>query len=90
MQAHFSRNWYQLIVDGVYSEDPEKNPNATLFKELDYLEVLKKGLKVMDSTAISLCMDNDLPIQVFNLNKQGNFKRAVVGEDIGTFVRREK
>jgi uridylate kinase len=57
---------------------------------LDYLEVLKKNLKVMDSTAISLCMDNDLPMHVFNLNTAGNFKRAVMGEDIGTFVRRER
>ncbi len=77
-------------VDGVYSDDPEKNPNAKFFKTLDYLDVLKNNLKVMDSTAISLCMDNGLPILVFNLTKSGNLKRVMVGEDIGTFVRRDK
>lgn len=77
-------------VEGVYDDDPEKNPKAVLFKKLDYIEVLKKNLKVMDSTAISLCMDNNLPILVFNLNVPGNFKRAIMGEELGTFVRREK
>jgi uridylate kinase len=77
-------------VEGVYDDDPERNPNATLFKTLDYLDVLKKNLKVMDSTAISLCMDNNLPILVFNLNVPGNFKRAAMGEEIGTSVRRQK
>ena len=77
-------------VDGVYSDDPEKNPNAKFFKQLDYLDVLKNNLKVMDSTAISLCMDNGLPILVFNLTKSGNLKRVMMGEDIGTFVRRDK
>jgi len=77
-------------VEGVYSDDPLKNSEATLYKTLDYLDVLKAGLKVMDSTAISLCMDHGLPILVFNLNTAGNFKRVVMGEDIGTFVRREK
>lgn len=76
-------------VDGVYDDDPMKNPNAKMFKSLDYLDVLKNDLKVMDSTAISLCMDHRLPILVFNLNKPGNFKRVVMGEEIGTFVRRE-
>ncbi len=76
-------------VDGVYDDDPMKNPNAKMFKSLDYLDVLKNDLKVMDSTAISLCMDHRLPILVFNLNKAGNFKRVVMGEEIGTFVRRE-
>ena len=61
-----------------------------MFKRLDYIEVLKNNLKVMDSTAISLCMDNSLPILVFNLNIPGNLKRVVLGEEIGTFVRREK
>ena len=75
-------------VEGVYSDDPLKNSEATFFKTLDYMEVLKKGLKVMDSTAISLCMDHDLPILVFNLNRPGNFKRVVMGEDIGTIVRK--
>jgi uridylate kinase len=77
-------------VDGVFDDDPVTNPNAKLFKRLDYLDVLKKELKVMDSTAISLCMDNELPLLVFNLNTPGNFKRVVLGEDVGTIVRREK
>ena len=73
-------------VDGIYSEDPVKNPNATRFKSLSYLDVLKKNLKVMDSTAISLCMDNELPIIVFDLAGQGNILRVVNGEDVGTIV----
>lgn len=77
-------------VDGVYSDDPLKNSEATMFKSLDYIDVLQKSLKVMDSTAISLCMDHNLPILVFNLTTHGNFKRVVLGEDIGTFVRRQK
>lgn len=76
-------------VEGVYDADPVKNPDAKMFKSLDYLDVLKNNLRVMDSTAISLCMDNGLPILVFNLTKPGNFKRVVQGEDIGTFVRRQ-
>lgn len=75
-------------VEGVYSEDPLKNKEATFYKTLDYMDVLKKGLKVMDSTAISLCMDHNLPILVFNLNTPGNFKRVIMGEDIGTIVRK--
>ena len=74
-------------VDGVYSSDPVKNPRAKKFKELTYIEVLKKRLKVMDTTAVSLCMDNNLPIVVFNLNKKGNLMRLIKGEDIGTVVR---
>jgi len=73
-------------VDGVYNDDPKKNPAAVKFKQLSYLDVLKKNLKVMDSTAISLCMDNDLPIVVFDLTERGNIRRAVTGEDIGTIV----
>jgi uridylate kinase len=73
-------------VDGVYSDDPKKNPSATKFKQLSYIDVLKKNLKVMDSTAISLCMDNDLPIIVFDLTHRGNIKRVVQGEEIGTTV----
>lgn len=75
-------------VDGVYSSDPLKNKNAKKFETLRYIEALKKGLKVMDATAISLCMDNDLPIIVFNLKKEGNIKRVVMGEKIGTIVKR--
>ena len=73
-------------VDGVYDADPKTNPNATKFDRLDYGEVLQRGLKVADATAISLCMDNGLPIVVFNLLTEGNIARAVQGEKIGTLV----
>lgn len=73
-------------VDGVYDSDPVKNPNAKKFSELKYIDVLQRGLGVMDSTATSLCMDNEIPLVVFNLNEKGNIKRAVMGEHIGTFV----
>ncbi|HPN57339.1 MAG TPA: UMP kinase [Candidatus Omnitrophota bacterium] len=74
-------------VDGVYSADPKKNPDAKRFSSLKFIEVLKKNLKVMDATAISMCMDNHLPIVVFDLTKPGNIKKAVLGEKIGTIVR---
>ncbi|HLA66824.1 MAG TPA: UMP kinase [Acidimicrobiia bacterium] len=74
-------------VDGVYDDDPEKNPNATLIREIGYMEVLERGLRVMDSTAITMCMDNDLPIRVFNMTVPGNVARAIRGEPIGTLVR---
>jgi len=74
-------------VDGVYSADPLKVKNAKRFDSLKYIDVLKKGLKVMDATAVSLCMDNKLPIVVFNLNKKGNIRRVILGEKIGTVVR---
>ncbi len=74
-------------VDGVYSADPMKVKDARKFDQLKYIDVLKKGLKVMDATAISLCMDNKLPIVVFNLNRRGNIKRVVLGDKIGTVVR---
>ena len=74
-------------VDGVYAADPMKVKGAKMFSQLKYIDVLKKGLKVMDATAISLCMDNKLPIVVFNLNRQGNIKRVILGEKIGTVVR---
>jgi uridylate kinase len=73
-------------VDGVYTDDPKKVPGATKYRQLSYIDVLKKNLKVMDSTAISLCMDNDLPIVVFDLTHRGNVKRVVLGEEIGTTV----
>lgn len=76
-------------VDGVYDSDPKTNPKARFFRELTYIEVLSMGLKVMDSTAISLCMDNGIPIIVFNLLQEGNIKRVVMGEEIGTIVRRD-
>jgi uridylate kinase len=73
-------------VDGIYSADPIKNPQAKRFHRIRYIEVLKRGLQVMDATAISLCKDNALPIIVFSLRKRGNILRAVMGEDIGTTV----
>jgi len=73
-------------VDGVYSADPLKDPSAVKYDSLTYLEVLQKNLRVMDATAISLCMDNNLPIIVFNLNVSGNIKRIISGEQIGTLV----
>ena len=73
-------------VDGVYDDDPKKNPSARMFDTLSYMEVLSRRLKVMDLTAISLCMENKLPIIVFNLLKKGNLKRILTGEKIGTKV----
>jgi len=73
-------------VDGVYSADPLKEPSAVKFDQLTYIEVLQKNLRVMDATAISLCMDNNLPIIVFNLTASGNIKRIVSGEKVGTLV----
>ena len=74
-------------VDGVYSADPVKNKDARKFKNLKFIDVLKQDLKVMDATAISMCMDNSLPIIVFNLLQKGNIKKAIYGEEIGTIVR---
>ncbi len=74
-------------VDGIYEADPMVDKNARKFEELTYLDVLKKQLKVMDATAISLCMDHGIPIIVFNLKKKGNIKRTVLGEKVGTRVR---
>ncbi len=74
-------------VDGVYDADPMLNSDAKKFEHVTYLEVLKRDLKVMDSTAISLCRDNNLPIMVFNMTRRGNIKRAVMGEVVGTTVR---
>jgi uridylate kinase len=73
-------------VDGVYSADPRTNPDAVKLAHVEYIEVLKQGLKVMDSTAITFCMDNQLPIVVFDLMAPGNIRRALVGEPIGTLV----
>ena len=74
-------------VDGVYSADPKKDPTAVKFPRLTYIEVLKKGLQVMDATATSLCMDNNLPIIVFDVTIDGNVKKVVCGEEIGTVVK---
>ncbi|MCM8773296.1 MAG: UMP kinase [Candidatus Omnitrophica bacterium] len=73
-------------VDGVYSSDPFKNKRATLFRELKYIDVIKKRLEVMDATAITLCMENKLPIIVFNFMKDDNLKDIVLGKSIGTFI----
>ena len=73
-------------VDGVYDKDPVEHPDAKKYEELTFMKVLNDGLKVMDATAISLCMDNNLPIVVFNIKDKGNIKRAVMGERIGTLV----
>jgi len=74
-------------VDGVYSADPEKNPQAKFFTELNYMQIVEKGLRVMDPTAITLSMDNKLPITIFNMGQTGNLKKVVLGEKIGTKVR---
>jgi len=76
-------------VDGVYSADPKKDKQAVKYAELTYLEVLKQGLQVMDATATSLCMDNNLPIVVFDLTRRGNIEKVVLGEAIGTVVKGE-
>ncbi|MCB0744458.1 MAG: UMP kinase [Ignavibacteriales bacterium] len=73
-------------VDGVYDSDPEKNPKASMFKEISYLDVMKKNLRVMDLTAISLCQENELPIVVFNMNKKDNLLKIVQGKNLGTQV----
>lgn len=73
-------------VDGIYSADPEKFPDATFYPKVSYLQALNEGLAVMDTTAISLCMDNDLPILVFSMAESGNIVRAISGESIGTIV----
>jgi len=86
MEVHADAILKATKVDGVYSADPLKVKNARKFAKLKYIDVLKKGLKVMDATAISLCMDNCLPIVVFNLNKEGNIKRVILGKRIGTVV----
>ena len=74
-------------VDGVYDKDPMKEEGAIKYDELTYIDVLKKGLRVMDTTAVSLCMDNNLPIVVFNIKKSGNVARIVKGEKVGTIVK---
>jgi uridylate kinase len=76
-------------VDGIYDADPEKVPGAVMFERVTYLDVIQKGLAVMDSTAISLCMDNRMPIIIFNMNQPGNIRRAVMGEKVGSTVTAE-
>jgi uridylate kinase len=77
-------------VDGVYDKDPKKHKDARMFRRLSYLDVLNRGLEVMDSTAISLCRDNSMPILVFNMTKPGNIRRVVLGEPLGTLVLDER
>lgn len=74
-------------IDGVYSADPKKDPNAVKYDEITYLDILNKDLKVMDSTATSLCKDNNIPLIVFAMNEKGNMLKAVKGEKVGTLVR---
>ena len=73
-------------VDGVYDSDPEKNPDAAHFPEISYFDVMKRDLRVMDMTAITLCRENKLPIIVFNINTSGNLRRLLLGEEVGTLV----
>jgi len=75
-------------VDGVYDSDPAQNPDAVKYDSLDYIDVINMGLRVMDSTAASLCMDNDIPIIVFDLTKDGNILKVIMGDEIGTYVGR--
>lgn len=86
MECHAEVIMKATNVDGVYDSDPKENPDAKRFERLTYLDVLSKNLRVMDSTAISLCMDNDLPIIVFDLNRPGNMKRVIMGEKLGTLI----
>ena len=74
-------------VDGVYSADPKKDPDATRFDTLSYMDLLEKGLQVMDTTATSLCMDNHMELMVFNMNQKGNIIKACMGEKIGTIIK---
>ena len=77
-------------VDGVYSADPKKDPNAVRYEHLTYMDLLNQGLQVMDSTATSMCMDNNMELVVFNMNQRGNIVRAVSGENIGTVINKEE
>ena len=77
-------------VDGVYSADPKKDPSATKFEHLTYMDLLNKGLAVMDSTATSMCMDNNMELMVYNMNERGNIVKAMKGEKIGTIINKEE
>jgi uridylate kinase len=76
-------------VDGVYDSDPEKNPKAVKFDKISYLDILKKNLRIMDLTAVSLCQENNLPMMVFNMDIPGNLLRLVMGENVGTYINNE-
>ena len=86
LQIHADAIMKATKVDGVYSDDPKTNPNAERFESLTFIDVLSKRLKVMDSTAISMCMDHNLPVVVFNMFEKGSLLKAVMGETIGTVV----
>jgi uridylate kinase len=73
-------------VDGIYTQDPEKDPNAEKYDNISFDDVYANGLNVMDMTAFTLCKENDLPIIVFNMNKEGNLKKIIQGEQVGTIV----
>ena len=73
-------------IDGVYEGDPKKNPNVRRYKTLKFMDVLENGIQVMDSTAITLCMDNNIPLKLFALSQDGNIVKAVCGQDVGTTV----
>ena len=77
-------------VDGVYNADPKKDPTATRFEHLTYMDLLNKGLQVMDSTATSMCMDNDMELVVFNMNEKGNIVKAMKGEAVCTRINKEE
>lgn len=77
-------------VDGVFTDDPERNPHAVLYRELDYSTVLEQNLRVMDHTAITQCMEHGMPLLVFNYKKNGNIQRAIQGEAVGTYISSEK
>jgi uridylate kinase len=87
MEIHAEMILKATKVDGIYDKDPAEHKDAVMFHELNYMDVLSKQLKVMDSTAISLCMDNSMPIVVFNLKKKGNIKRVICGERIGSLIK---
>jgi uridylate kinase len=86
MEIHADAILKATKVDGIYSADPMKDKGATKFEKITYLDILKRGLKVMDATAIAMCQENELPIVVFNLNKHGNIRRVVMGEKVGSVV----
>ncbi len=86
MEIHADAILKATKVDGIYSADPMKDKDATKFEEITYMDILKRGLKVMDATAIAMCQENKLPIVVFDLNKHGNIKRVVLGEQVGSLV----
>ena len=89
MECHADIILKATQVDGVYSADPKRDPNAVRYERLTYMEVLAKDLRVMDMSAISMCRDNNMPIMVFDLHREGNLRRAVLGEPVGTLIEPE-